>query len=183
MNSANRGLSSVLNRLTNKLQQDCLVNDSLHELRSLLNIDRVVLYYFYSQWKGQVTFEALSDHKYSIICSTGPDECFNLEYAELYLSGRIKLTDDVETASLTACHRDFLKSMQVRSNLVAPVLPHGKLWGLLVAHHCQDVRAWQAADVDLIREYAHDLAAAPSIKNFVIDDRDRFNLKTSPHNA
>ncbi len=171
MNSANRGLNSVLNRLTNKLQQDWLVNDSLHELRNLLNVDRVVLYYFYSQWKGQVTFEALSDRKYSIICSTGPDDCFNLQYAELYLSGRIKLTDDVETATISDCHRDFLRNMQVRSNLVAPVLPHGKLWGLLVAHHCQDVRTWQAADVDLIREYAHNLAAAPSISNFIIPDR------------
>jgi GAF domain-containing protein len=163
MNPANRGLSSVLARITNKLQQDWLVNDSLHELRNLLKVDRIVLYYFYSEWKGQVTFEALSDRKYSIICSTGPDECFNLKYAELYLAGRIKATDDIESASITDCHRDFLRNMLVKSNLVAPVLTHGKLWGLLVAHHCQDVRLWQTSDIDLISKYAHDLAESPAI--------------------
>jgi GAF domain-containing protein len=85
MNPANRDLSSVLSRITNKLQQDQVVNDTLQKLREQLNVDRVVLYYFYTQWKGQVTFEAISDHRYSIIGSTGADDCFNLEYAALYL--------------------------------------------------------------------------------------------------
>ena len=67
MNSSNRSLSNVLARITNKLQQDLLVNEALTELKNLLNVDRVVLYYFYAKWKGQVTFEALSDREYSII--------------------------------------------------------------------------------------------------------------------
>lgn len=163
MNSSNRSLSDVSARITNKLQQDSLVNEALTELKNLLNVDRVVLYYFYTKWKGQVTFEALSDREYSIIGSTGPEDCFKFEYAELYLAGRINAIDDVENSTITDCHREFLRSMQVRSNLVAPVLTHGKLWGLLVAHHCQDVRVWQASDVNLIREYSHNLASAPSI--------------------
>ena len=64
---------------------------------------------------------------------------------------------------ITDCHREFLRNMQVRSNLVAPVLTQGKLWGLLVAHHCQDIKVWQASDINLIRQYSHNLASAPSI--------------------
>jgi GAF domain-containing protein len=165
MNPANRDLSSVLSRITNKLQQDQVVSDALHKLRENLNVDRVVLYYFYEKWKGQVTFEAISEPKYSIIGSTGPDDCFNIDYAELYLEGRVKTTDDVEKATISDCHRDFLRGMQVRSNLVAPVLTHGKLWGLLVAHHCQDIRSWQSADIDSIRQYSNYLAFAPSISD------------------
>ena len=165
INPANRGLSVVLARLTNKLQKDSLVHDALHELRHCLSVDRVVLYYFYSHWKGQVTFEALSDQKYSIICSTGPDECFKQEYAELYLTGRIYCTEDIETAPISECHRDFLRSLQVRSNLVAPVLNHGKLWGLLVAHHCQDVKKWQSGYVNSMRIYSQGLSDAPSIRD------------------
>lgn len=165
MNPSNRGLSSVLNRITNKLQQDSLVHDSLHELRDILNVDRVALYYFYSHWKGQVTFEALSDQKYSIICSTGADECFKEAYAELYLAGRIYCTEDIESAPISDCHRDFLRGLQVRSNLVAPVINNGKLWGLLVAHHCQDVKKWQPADVTSMRLYSQGLSTAPSIRD------------------
>jgi GAF domain-containing protein len=165
MNPANRNLSSVLSRITNKLQQDQVVSDALQKLREHLNVDRVVLYYFYTKWKGQVTFEAVSEPKYSIIASTGPDDCFNLEYAELYLQGRICATDDIEKAPISDCHQDFLRGMQVRSNLVAPVLTNGKLWGLLVGHHCQDVRAWTSSDIDSIRQCSSYLAAAPSISD------------------
>jgi len=163
MNPSKRGLSEVLSRITNKLQQDSIVNVALHKLRDTLNVDRVVLYYFYTQWKGQVTFEAISDRKYSIIGSTGADDCFNLEYAELYLAGRVKAIDDIEKAAINECHREFLRGMNVRSNLVAPVLTGGKLWGLLVAHHCQDLKIWQNADIESIIQYSHNLATAPSI--------------------
>ena len=165
MNSQKRGLNEVLNRITNKLQQDAVVTDSLSEIRTFLNVDRVVLYYFYSQWKGQVTFESITDEKFSIICSTGADDCFNLEYAELYLAGRIKAVDNIETAEISDCHRDFLRSLQVQSNLVAPVLSKGNLWGLLVAHHCQNVRPWLSTDIDYIRQYSISLGASPSIAN------------------
>lgn len=169
MNPANRGLNSVLTRITNKLQQDSLVHDALHELRECLDVDRVALYYFYSHWKGQVTFEALSDHKYSIICSTGADECFKREYADLYIAGRIYWADDIEIAPISDCHRDFLRSLQVRSNLVAPVLNNDKLWGLLVAHHCQDVKKWEHSDITSMRLYSQGLSAAPSIQSEVLD--------------
>jgi GAF domain-containing protein len=162
MNPANRDLSSVLSRITNKLQQDQVVSDTLHQLRDQLNVDRVVLYYFYTKWKGQVTFEAISDRKYSIIGSTGADDCFNAEYAELYLTGRIHGTEDIEKAPIQDCHRDFLREMQVRSNLVAPILTNGRLWGLLVAHHCQACKVWQTTDMELINQYSHYLSAASS---------------------
>jgi GAF domain-containing protein len=165
MNSPKRGLNEVLNRITNKLQQDSVVSDTLHDMRNHLNVDRVVLYYFYAQWKGQVTFESVTDERYSIICSTGPDECFNLEYATLYLAGRINAIDNIETAVISDCHRDFLRSLEVQSNLVAPVLSNGNLWGLLVAHHCQNVRAWQSTDIDYIRQLSISLAESPSINN------------------
>jgi len=166
MTSNNRDLSSVLSRITNKLQQDLVVSDTLHDLRDALNVDRVALYYFYTQWKGQVTFEAIVDRKYSIVGSTGADECFNLEYAALYLGGRIYPTDDIEKAPISECHRDFLRSLQVRSNLVSPVLTQGKLWGLLVAHQCHTLKMWQPADIETIRKYSIDLATAPSICNY-----------------
>ncbi|MBD2176888.1 GAF domain-containing protein [Pseudanabaena sp. FACHB-1998] len=162
MHTSNHGLSLILSRITNKLQQDVVVSDTLHELRDVINVDRVVLYYFYTHWKGQVTFESLSDHKYSIIGSMGADDCFNLEYAELYLAGRINSTDDIETASISDCHRNFLRTIQVRSNLVAPVLTNGKLWGLLVAHQCQHVKNWQSSDIEAIHQYSVSLATASS---------------------
>jgi GAF domain-containing protein len=162
-NQAHQGLTSVLKRITKKLDQDILVHDTIHDLRELLDIDRVVLYYFYSHWQGQVTFEALSDRQYSIIGSTGADQCFNETYAQLYLEGRIYAENDIAQAPINECHREFLQGLQVRSNLVAPVITSKKLWGLLVAHHCQATRQWQPSDFTVISQSAYKLASATSI--------------------
>lgn len=160
---SDEGLRQVSKRLITTIQRDALVLKTLDQLRSQLTIDRVALYYFYRQWKGQVTAESLSSPSYSIYGCTGADDCFNDEYAQLYLEGRIHAIDDVAGATIQACHRDFLDSIQVKANLVAPILVSQKLWGLIAAHHCQAPRVWHPEDYDHIKEAAHQLASAPSI--------------------
>jgi len=144
-----------------------MVEQVTHDLQQQLQVDRVVLYYFYRKWKGQVTFEALSDPQYSIFGSTGPDECFNGEYAALYVEGRVRAIADIEAEPIADCHRDFLRTMQVRANLVVPVLIPKGLWGLLVAHHCQSVRPWSDNDIALMRAGAEKLAFSPAIRDNV----------------
>ncbi|GAB4291693.1 MAG: hypothetical protein Fur0025_26990 [Oscillatoriaceae cyanobacterium] len=95
--------------------------------------------------------------------STGADECFNDEYAALYLGGRARAIVDIETESIHDCHRDFLRSIQVRSNLVVPVITHSSLWGLLAAHQCYATRNWTEADINFLREEAENVAASPAI--------------------
>jgi len=78
-------LQRVLDRLAGNIERDNLVQQTADQVRDALEVDRVVLYYFYRQWKGQVTFESLSSDRFSIYGSTGPDECFNGDYARMYL--------------------------------------------------------------------------------------------------
>jgi GAF domain-containing protein len=158
-----QGLKRVLDRLTKTIERDALVRETTTELRTFLQVDRVVLYYFYSQWDGQVTFESLSSKEFSILGSTGPDDCFKDEYAALYLAGRAKAIADIELEDIQPCHRDFLRRLQVRANLVVPVLIPRGLWGLLVAHHCQQPRSWSSSDIEMMRKGAQTLATAPCI--------------------
>ena len=157
-------MTSILQRLGQTMQRDQLVQSTTDELRSFLQVDRVVIYYFYSQWEGQVTFESLSDRKYSIYGSTGPDQCFNNEYAALYLAGRVRAIPDIETEPIESCHRDFLRYLNVRANLVVPILTGQGLWGLLTAHHCQGTKVWSDKDIKRMQKGALTLASAPSIK-------------------
>ena len=132
----------IFQRLNQSMQHAQVVQSTAAALREDLQVDRVVLYYFYRQWEGQVTFD----------------------YAQLYLEGRIRAIKDIDTASIEPCLRDFLRYMDVRANLVVPILPEGKLWGLLVAHHCQQPKAWTPAEIDRMRIGAEKLATASSIR-------------------
>jgi GAF domain-containing protein len=158
-----QGLQRVLDRLVIKMQRDALVRQTLDRLRESLQVDRVAVYYFYGQWHGQVTFESFSCAQYSILGSTGSDNCFNDEYASLYLAGRVRAISDIELEPIHDCHRDFLRSLKVRANLVVPVLIPRGLWGLLVAHHCQAPRFWTASDIEQMQTGARTMATAPCI--------------------
>ncbi len=157
-----RALRQFAERLSEHLENDQLVQQTTEELRSFLNVDRVVIYYFYREWKGQVTFEALSNFQLSIFGSTGPDGCFNDEYAALYKARRIRAIADIETEPIATCHRDFLRSIQVRANLVVPILTT-RLWGLLIAHHCQNPRHWIQSEIEVMQQAAHKIETAPTI--------------------
>jgi GAF domain-containing protein len=157
------GLKVILNRLVRTMERDALVRQTTNELRELLKVNRVVLYYFYNQWEGQVTFESLSSPEFSILGSTGPDNCFNNDYAAMYLAGRTKAIANIETEPIEGCHREFLRDMQVQANLVVPVLIPRGLWGLLAAHHCQSTRSWLSTDIETMQNGASILATAPCI--------------------
>ncbi|MEO1432392.1 MAG: GAF domain-containing protein [Cyanobacteria bacterium J06633_8] len=160
-----RGLKKILNRLTETIERDTLITETTSRLRDTFNVDRVVLYYFYSQWDGQVTFEALSAEEFSILGSTGPDECFNDGYAKLYLQGRVNAIEDIESEPIADCHRDFLRDLKVRANLVAPILTAKGLWGLLIAHHCQKPRLWTPSDIQIMQTEAQNLAKSNAIRD------------------
>lgn len=153
------GLQIFVERLKTKEKRDLLVQETLDRLQKTLQVNRVVLYYFYHRWKGQVTFEALSHPQWSIYGSMGADECFNDQYAALYIAGRTRSMSDIEVEPIHSCHRDFLRSLKVRANLVVPILLANKeLWGLLVAHHCESSRSWLSSELELLQDTAQTLA-------------------------
>jgi GAF domain-containing protein len=150
--------------MAGNLQRDTAVQDITLHLQEKLHADRVALYYFFRRWKGQVVCEALSDPGLTIIGSTGADDCFNGEYAALYEGGRVRAIADTLVEPIHECHRDFLKSIQVRANLVVPILVPKGLWGLLVAHHCHGSHDWLPIEIEQMCEGAEALANTPSIQ-------------------
>lgn len=158
-------LQKIFDRLHTDLSRDTLIQTITDELRTTLAVDRVVLYYFYYKWSGKVTFESLSDEKFSILGTTGPDECFNQEYAALYEAGRVRGISDIEAEPIKPCHRDFLREMNVKANLVVPILNERGLWGLLVAHHCQSTYPWTLEQIEAMKIAANSLARSRSIQD------------------
>jgi GAF domain-containing protein len=163
--SENQSLQRILDRVAHTLQRDAAVQDITLHLQEHLQADRVVLYYFFRQWKGQVVCEALSDPKLTILGSTGADDCFNGEYAALYEGGRVRAIANIYTEPIQDCHRDFLQSIQVHANLAVPILVPKGLWGLLVAHHCNGPHNWLSAEIEQMRKGAKALANTPSIQD------------------
>jgi two-component system NtrC family sensor kinase len=110
--------------------------------------------------KGDVVVEDVVAPWASTLGDMGADDCFAAGYAGYYESGRVRAIDDVTEAGLDSCHQAFLTDLQIRANLIAPILIKNRLWGLLIAHECRGPRRWNGSEIELLLSLAGQVGVA-----------------------
>ncbi|MGB7893918.1 MAG: ATP-binding protein, partial [Microcoleus sp.] len=171
-------LRLIGNQIRSTLDLGTILETAVREVRQLLQCDRVIIYQFQDNWQGKVVVENMTVPWPSILGDMGADKCFRGDYADLYQQGRVKAINDIFNAGLEPCHVDFLDSLQVKANLIVPIVTSrseesslhtagssnlkfpGKLWGLLIAHECGDTRNWQRQEMELLSQLADQMAIA-----------------------
>ncbi|GEM_PF-1478725 len=133
---------------------DRVFNIALSGLRSLLAVDRVVIYRFKDDWSGYISAESVLSGFPKALNDTIEDPCIPKELIEGYLKDRIVPTSDVYKAGFHPDHQKLMDRLKIKANLVVPILNEGKLYGLLIAHDCKDVHYWQNYEIDLMKEVA-----------------------------
>ncbi|MBD0334381.1 MAG: GAF domain-containing sensor histidine kinase [Cyanobacteria bacterium Co-bin13] len=156
----NELLYQVSKQIRQSLQLDQILQTTVCQIRCLLETDRVLIYRFGDNWQGQVVIEDVIPPWRETLGQMGADSCFPEGYAELYGHGYVRAIEDIETAGLDACHVEYLKSLQVRSNLIVPILVRNQLWGLLIAHHCCAPRRWRESETELLQALAEQVGVA-----------------------
>ncbi|HEY9881416.1 MAG TPA: ATP-binding protein [Leptolyngbyaceae cyanobacterium] len=155
---------AIINQISQQIRQSLELNEILQatvqEIRQYLEIDRVLIYQFSDNWQGQVVIEDVLPPWQSILGHMGADSCFPEQFANLYQNGRVRAIEDIETAGLDECHVNYLKGLQVRSNLIVPILIQDQLWGLLIAHDCVAPRKWRECELDLLQALAGQVGVA-----------------------
>jgi PAS domain S-box-containing protein len=149
----------LIAQMAQQVHRSLNVNDVLQttvdEVRQFLQTDRVLIFRLNSETDdGTVVTESVGAEWTALLSTNIYDPCFSGRYIERYQQGRFMTTTDIHTAGLEPCHFDLLAGLQVRANLVVPILQDHKLWGLLIAHHCAAPRDWQPLEVDLLKQLA-----------------------------
>ncbi len=156
-------VSSLALRIRQSLDLDLLLQTMVDEVHQLLGCDRVMIYRFNPDWNGRVVVEATSDPQWSVLGSIIHDPCFQSSWIMPYQEKHYFAVEDVATANLTPCHADFLTSLEVKANLAIPIFAGetgDTLWGLLIAHHCQATRSWQALEIEGLQLIADEMGIA-----------------------
>lgn len=156
-------LTAVASHLHRSGNLDAALDMTTREARALLRSDRVVVYRFLLGGDGVVLSESVDSHWISIRGQQIYDPCFETKWHLLYQQGKVSVIDDVEANPLSACYLELLTRLQVRANLVVPIILNPgeqsspQLWGLLIAHQCRSARQWSSLDIHILQHLAMQL--------------------------
>ncbi|MEG4212398.1 PAS domain S-box protein [Microcoleus sp. S13_B4] len=149
---------AMLERIRSSLNLEEILTKSVEEVRQFLQVDRTIIYQFKPDWSGFIAVESVAENSRPIVGMEIYDPCFGEAYVTLYRDGRIRATEDVYNAGLADCHLALLTRLDVRANLVVPILQGENLWGLLIAHHCTGPRLWQQFEGECLKQLGVQLA-------------------------
>ncbi len=156
-----RLLYQISQQIRSSLDLNQILETTVDQIRSVLGIDRAVLYRFQPDWSGDVIAESVATGWPVMLGRKLYDPCLMEETCITpYTRGRIQRTADIHEAGLAECYVQLLDQFQVKANLVVPILERESLWGLIVAQHCQSPRIWTDEEVDLIRHLSGSISIA-----------------------
>ncbi len=147
--------TDVIHHIRHSLKTEDILQTSVREVRRILNCDRVVLYSLNQNLRyGTVIEESVSPGWTRALGKKIDDPCFEPTYREKYLDGRARAWNNIRESSMSQCYIEQLEKLEVKANLVTPVINEGKLFGLLVAHQCSNTRQWQQPEIRWMTEIA-----------------------------
>ncbi|PSB01981.1 GAF domain-containing protein [Merismopedia glauca] len=155
-----RLILEITQRIRQSLNLPDILQTTVDEVRQFLHADRVIIFQFFDDWQGIVAVESCGSDWTAILSTKIHDPCFGETYIESFKQGLVTAKSNIQTAGISKCHLELLSSFQVKANLVVPILQDDKLWGLLIAHHCQAPRQWQEAEIDLLKQISAQVSIA-----------------------
>ncbi len=155
-----RLMNAIAHRIRQSLDLSEILNTTVDEVRQFLGCDRTIVFRLTAQGYGEVIVESVIQPWVSILGFSFFDPCFHSNFAERYCEGRVSAVADVQASGITPCYRQMLEALQIRANLIVPIVQGDRLWGLLIAHQCGGPRVWQPFEIDLLKQLATQVAIA-----------------------
>ncbi|MBR8834106.1 MAG: SpoIIE family protein phosphatase [Stigonema ocellatum SAG 48.90 = DSM 106950] len=150
-------LKGITEKIRQSLQLDEILQITVKEVQQILSTDRVIIFRLNPDGSGRVVQEAVVPGCSPILDQDIYDPCLQEGYLEAYREGHITAICDLDKAGLKSCYVEFLSRLQVKANLVVPILVRDNLWGLLIAHQCNQPRQWTELELDLLKHLADQL--------------------------
>lgn len=155
-------IQSQVSRLQSMDGLDRSLYQYLTEIRNWLNCDRAVIYEFDDKFAGRIVNESVGTTWTSAFAAQLSDPCIPESLIEKYKQGRVAATNDVFNAGFAPDHLELMHKLQIKSNLVVPILQADKLYGLLIVHQCETQHNWEEEEVEYLKQAGEQLGYALS---------------------
>ncbi|HEY9621435.1 MAG TPA: GAF domain-containing protein [Crinalium sp.] len=191
-----RTVTKVINRIRRSLNIDDIFRATTHEIRQLVQCDRVAIYRFNPDWSGEFVAESVVSGWTSLlqaqldnpILRANVSECSAKDLAGgarqstdtylqqteggLYSRGDSKgvvyrVANDIYEAGFSQCYLNVLEQYQARAYIIVAIYQDQKLWGLLAAYQNAGPRQWQDSEIEFLQQIAAQFSIAMQQAEFL----------------
>ncbi len=144
--------------VTDAESADTVTDQALAEARELMQVDRVVVYRFQEDGSGYISNEGVGKGLKPAREREIKDPCIPEAIRQDYLQGRVVPTSDVLNAGFHPDHRQLMIDLEIKANLVVPIVVGEDLYGLLIAHKCYETYEWQERDINFLQRLSQEIS-------------------------
>ncbi len=152
--------TGVIQKIRVSLKTEDILKASVREVHTILKCDRALVYALDKDSYGKIVAESVSPGWTKAEGRVIKDPCFEARYLEKYRDGRFRAWNNIYETGMTSCHIEQLERLEVKANLVVPIISEEKLFGLLVAHQCSNTRQWQKTEILWLTQIATQMGFA-----------------------
>ncbi|MBD2270753.1 PAS domain-containing protein [Anabaena sp. FACHB-1391] len=153
-------INQIATQIHSSLNLQEILNNTVVGMRTILKCDRVIVYQFSADFRGQVIAEAIVAGGHSVLNQEVHDPCISPEWLELYRQGQIRVINDIDSESITQCHQQMLKDLDIRAKLLSPLIVKNQLWGLMLASYRDIPHNWELEEIELVKQISLRVAIA-----------------------
>lgn len=145
-------LSNFTSQVRQSLDVDSILNTAVDQVRALFHVDRVIIYRFNAGYGGgDVTAESVGKgwsraQGQTLIDPMMPNS------VDRFKTGQISYVQDIDKEDLTECHCRLLKELEVKANMVGPIIVGEDLVGLMCVHQCSEPRHWLPEEISMMQQ-------------------------------
>ncbi|HEY9639463.1 MAG TPA: PAS domain S-box protein, partial [Coleofasciculaceae cyanobacterium] len=160
-----RLLAIITQNIRQSLDLEQILATTVAEVQQTLKVDRALIFRLNPDGSGQVIQDAVVPD-YPVPDQMGwQAEHFSTDCYAYYQQGTPQIVPDVTTNAGAGCLVEFMQTVGVKSQVVAPIVQavgaaSTRVWGLLVVHVCSDCRQWRGSEADFLQKICNQLAIA-----------------------
>lgn len=155
-----RLMGAIANRIRQSLKLEEILKTTVDEVREFLQTDRAIVCRFETDGTRVVAVESVVPGWRSLLGITISDTCLPELYLQAYRNNSVIATEDIYQANFARCQTELLATLQIKANIVVPIVQGESLWGILAAHQCSGTRQWQQQEIELLEQLAAQLTIA-----------------------
>jgi methyl-accepting chemotaxis protein PixJ len=158
-----KGLARMQERIRSAKSEDSVLQAATQDSRKLLNVDRVAIYRFNSDWSGTFVAESVAAGWNSLMTTipSVADTFLQRHEGGRYKDGGTLAIDDIYLSDHQACHMELLEQFEARAYAIAAIFgADKKLWGLIAIYQNDKARKWQADEIETLRQIGLQVGSA-----------------------